>query len=1794
MATPTIRQGVGGFSSSQTSAAISATLPSAAIAGNLLVFCIAGDKNTGALTLSGWNVSNTAALALNSSSVSLYIAWKVAAGGETTVSGSTGTAPVSGNSWYLMEISQAGSGSWAVQARAENNSDGTTAVSTLRIPATGNTTPTAPFEGLAVAAAAVDSMSSFTMSGSPTWTTAGFTHQFTGDLSGPTGSGGGLAGIFVGTGAVAAGGATFVTFDPTTGAGSDQISGGILVFGRNAPPTTDVNAGNAAATPAAQTAQSGVSASAVAAVANPVAGQDPSGGVGASAVAATATPAGQDATSAVAASAVEATATPAGQDAAVVTGTFVAAGSAAGSAAGLDATVSVTAAAGAAAVTVTGQDAVGDTGFVGNPVDVIPFGTAAGLVHYAFDISEDGAGSRVLYPPSDLAAGLSFDPEFKAVFDSGKPWVQCSARADSPTTSGTQNAREEGRETQEGSDSNLAFSPTDGGTHWQRFRCRIMEQPTVQGAGIATGQLHSLADDTVMVRTRYYTSDGTNRLVLKVYDPGTGDTADVLVLDPDYTFGDTYDVMFLIKGGYCHIFYQDFVQYAYRFPVSILPVTGTYLLKWGDYNQFNETTAGVNPTDRGRVLYRNVMHHHPGWATPTNYPGVPEVTLGAAGSASVAQAFTRTASETGTGITARKWAILDGPVGAGTTIGTAAALNWTPTVAGAYTLMYAAQNDEGWSNPTFLDVSVGPASGGPPASVNSTVTGATNTASLTHAVTMPTRAVGEALLVGFANDESAGATTAAPDAASIARGWTTLGSTEQGTSTNHRFSVFYKAAAGGGSADDLTVELAFAQEATWAAMSITGAGGAPSIVGDDGGSSVNAVVAAHTGLAAGEWLSIVLLGTDASTTIVQDPTLTNWTRTALQNPTVTSSAATAAFTRTMPAGTTSISPGTITILAEQWVTFHVAFPPGAPLTSPPTVDAGVDAGIDLGQQFTRTATENDGGDAITAREWAILSGPGEGTVLATTAALAWTPTVGATYVLRYTAINGQGADSDDLVLTVTVVAVGVTPTTAGITGPAQDAAAATAATADAATVLVVGVDGSAGLSSPADAAAAVADGQAAYAGVNPNPTPAVYTVAGEDATATAVAVADAHAGTADATANGGDLAPVVASSAGPAGGNAAALDVSSAVAASPLESPFLLGGAGPAAAPGVNAETAPVAGGVSQPDLIVGSGPSTAAVGVLAADASPVTAAAPDAAGLAVDGGPATSLAGQFATPGAATLDVGGLDAEHDVSAPTGPAALTTAAPDAGTTSTSTPGPASVVAEAEAAVVETQNTTQTVADAAAVDVLARGATGDQTVTGIAEVADHTVAAGDADTARTVGVVSTTAGYTVGAQPAGVTAATTTVAAAASTAALGPSSAVVASVEAGGIAATGEDIDVDTSGLIDVDPDPAITTVGSGVPSVRIVAGADLGSVGFAAPGSGHEVGATPPQAQAYVSGAQFTADTDASAGIGAPAPTVETTFQAPDPTPFTQGGTVPHPQTAAAAIAADGPAPGVAADARVAAPVVAGPQPTSALTPGAAAAVVALTAEQPPTAVVTRAGAGATDVDADLPGLGVTGQRDVAPDAAQISPVVAHPATPRISTRATAGHAGVDPEATDAGTTATSTPGAATVSASAPAPSTAVTPPTQPPAGIGMAGQDAASSAEAVTQPRPGPAGMGIAPQPATFDVRAHIEAAGLDLSGLDGIGAVYRDAFADAAAAVLAALPVEHRVEPSALVALVVVAALDAVAQVPILRGTLTEETPPRPTIEETWRAHGLTDAILQITEWGRAHAVAEQWERR
>lgn len=118
------------------------------------------------------------------------------------------------------------------------------------------------------------------------------------------------------------------------------------------------------------------------------------------------------------------------------------------------------------------------------------------------------------------------------------------------------------------------------------------------------------------------------------------------------------------------------------------------------------------------------------------------------------------------------------------------------------------------------------------------------------------------------------------------------------------------------------------------------------------------------------------------------------------------------------------------------------------LNDPPDVGAGADATIDQYDTFSRTATESGGG-GVTARSWTVISGPNQvGATLGTAAALSWAPTVGGVYVLRYSATNPSGTDTDDVTVTVNALVFPVSGTlrlTANATGGTKSVAVARSA-----------------------------------------------------------------------------------------------------------------------------------------------------------------------------------------------------------------------------------------------------------------------------------------------------------------------------------------------------------------------------------------------------------------------------------------------------------------------------------------------------------------------------------------------------------------------------------------------------------------------------------------------------------------------------------------------------------------------------------------------------------------------------
>ena len=186
-----------------------ATFASATTAGNLLVLALAGDKNTGAITLpAGWTLLRS----LESASVSLYFAWKVSAG-ETSVTATVATVAPSGCELWLGEYAETGSGAWLLLGVAS-----TTTTEAAAATQTTGTTAAVAQAGLAIAVAAADSQST---SG------ASWSNAFVARHTAPTG-GAGEGAIYVAEKQITSGG----TAQTTITADADQMSAAVAVFAR--------------------------------------------------------------------------------------------------------------------------------------------------------------------------------------------------------------------------------------------------------------------------------------------------------------------------------------------------------------------------------------------------------------------------------------------------------------------------------------------------------------------------------------------------------------------------------------------------------------------------------------------------------------------------------------------------------------------------------------------------------------------------------------------------------------------------------------------------------------------------------------------------------------------------------------------------------------------------------------------------------------------------------------------------------------------------------------------------------------------------------------------------------------------------------------------------------------------------------------------------------------------------------------------------------------------------------------------------------------------------------------------------------------------------------------------------------------------------------------------------------------------------------------------------------------------------------------------------------------------------
>jgi hypothetical protein len=194
------------------STTLTVTMPSTPTSGNLLVFCMAGDKNNGALTLAGWTITHS----LTSTSVSLYQAYKVSDGTEATVVPTWATSSTSGNTAWVGEYAQTGSGSWELKGSASN----ITTEATEASKSTGTTGTISNPPGIAVACAGQDS--------EPTAPTVTWTNSFIYKYYAKGAGGRGTLGVAERPVTSAT---TYETTFSYTG-GADQTSAAMLVLGR--------------------------------------------------------------------------------------------------------------------------------------------------------------------------------------------------------------------------------------------------------------------------------------------------------------------------------------------------------------------------------------------------------------------------------------------------------------------------------------------------------------------------------------------------------------------------------------------------------------------------------------------------------------------------------------------------------------------------------------------------------------------------------------------------------------------------------------------------------------------------------------------------------------------------------------------------------------------------------------------------------------------------------------------------------------------------------------------------------------------------------------------------------------------------------------------------------------------------------------------------------------------------------------------------------------------------------------------------------------------------------------------------------------------------------------------------------------------------------------------------------------------------------------------------------------------------------------------------------------------------
>lgn len=200
-------------------ATFAATFDTAATAGNLIVWVAASDGNAGTVTQPTDTVNLP--IELKSNDVSLCLAWGVADGGETTISGAVSSNVAGGRVWIIELQDPDGTGSWARR--------GTTTVNTTSGGATSanaviGATPTITEGGYGIAAATWDAVA--------TAGTASWSNSWVKDFDGSAGT---AVGMWTATKAGIAAGGTESTTLTRSGGTAEQLQALLVVFGKVAP-----------------------------------------------------------------------------------------------------------------------------------------------------------------------------------------------------------------------------------------------------------------------------------------------------------------------------------------------------------------------------------------------------------------------------------------------------------------------------------------------------------------------------------------------------------------------------------------------------------------------------------------------------------------------------------------------------------------------------------------------------------------------------------------------------------------------------------------------------------------------------------------------------------------------------------------------------------------------------------------------------------------------------------------------------------------------------------------------------------------------------------------------------------------------------------------------------------------------------------------------------------------------------------------------------------------------------------------------------------------------------------------------------------------------------------------------------------------------------------------------------------------------------------------------------------------------------------------------------------------------